>query len=97
MMFSRRHQPSHTESPPTEVDGIILEMGRTTDQVILNMLLDSREASNRTRQWLSEQRTSDAAWRIAEARKEAERVEKKYPGYREELNRQRASAGLPPV
>ena len=34
---------------------------------------------------------------IARHRKETEDLERQYPGYREELNRQRSLAGLPPL
>lgn len=41
--------------------------------------------------------TRDRAESIARHRKETQDIERQYPGYREELNRQRTSAGLPPL
>jgi hypothetical protein len=41
--------------------------------------------------------TESRAFWSAFRRKQAEQLETEYPGYREELNRQRALAGLPPV
>jgi hypothetical protein len=77
------------------MDNLILQIGQATEDAILNSLAESRASWQRTRQWLAEQRAADAAWRITEARKDAERMENESPGFRDELNRQRAQAGLP--
>lgn len=41
--------------------------------------------------------TQSAAFWAAYRRKETERLESEYPGYRDELTKRRAAAGLPPV
>lgn len=41
--------------------------------------------------------TQHRAETIARQRKETENLEREYPGYREELNRQRRAAGLHPI
>jgi hypothetical protein len=96
--FSRRPDPQASIQqgrPP--VDQLILEAGQATDQVMLNLIRESRESSNDIRQYLAEQRAADAAWWAAHRRHQAEELEREYPGYREELNKQRAATGLPPV
>lgn len=98
MKFSRQPKPGPNgkqDRQAKQIDDLILQMGQATEEAILNSLAESRASWQRTRRWLAEQRAADAAWRAAGARKEAERLEKEYPGYRGELNRQRAIAGLP--
>jgi len=41
--------------------------------------------------------TQQAAFWAAHRRKKAEQLDREYPGYREELNRQRAAVDLPPI
>src|SRR5690242_4410312 len=99
MSFFSGHRSARTMSPPSqhlhhsELDPVILNIGLTTDLVIRKMLTDCRQSWERTRRWVAERQAADEAWRAMEAR----RLEQQHPGYREELNRQRAALGLPPV
>lgn len=101
--FSRRPEPQNTgrqgpyRKAHTADDQLILEIGRTTDEVLRNVLRESRESATYIRQYLAEQSAADAAWWASWRRQEAEDLEHSYPGYRQELNIQRAALGLPPI
>jgi hypothetical protein len=65
----------------SQADNIILNAGRITDEALLDTF------------------TKGAAFSAAFRRHEASLLEKYFPGcgYREELNKQRSAAGLPPI
>ena len=60
------------------------------DNIILN-------AGRITDQTILESLASSAAFWAVYRRHQTGRLEREYPGYREELNRQRTLAGLPPI
>ena len=72
-------------------------MGRTTDQVILGTMAESNAFWRQKHLQFAAERAAEAAKEIARQPTEAEDLERQYPGYREELNRQRALQGLPPL
>ena len=89
--------PATARQEHSAVDQLVLEIGQTTDQVMLNALRESRASSNHVGQYLAEQRASDATWWAAHRRQQAEQMERAHPGYWQELNKQRTAAGLPPI
>jgi hypothetical protein len=80
-VFERRSAVSHTASAQTV---------SVADNLVLNA---GRIADETILDCLTESRAFWTAFR----RRQLERLENEYPGYREELNRRRALAGLPPL
>ena len=68
------------------------QVGQTSqaDNIILNA---GRIAENAMLECFTQHRAET----IARQRQETEILEREYPGYKEELNRQRVAAGLPPI
>ncbi len=81
MPCSRRQQ-----NRSTEPRGGLIEV----DRIILNAGQIAEEA-------MLDSFTQSAAFWTAHRRQETARLEREYPGYRDELNKLRAGAGLPPI